>query len=445
MSLEPQTIQNSGHSLGGRACGGRVAFALCLLLIGWQAGCRRPEVIDESGVGDPLPVKVMRIERVTSKREIGKFIGSIRPARKSSLSFTQGGQIDRIFVQAGDVVQLGQALAELKQPRIAQKEKTLRSALQTKNDRIAELEALPQSVEERRQLIAQLRLELNQLEAGLTEQPNPDRLLEIQKQVASLSQQSTASELAQLKQEVANLEGELKDVEIQIQEGVLKAPYAGRISSRNFDEGAVAGPGRAVFELLDQKLTAWVGIPSHLASKVRTGAEVFITVDGKVQNGRVRSVLPELDASSRTRTILLELTEPGENVVAGMIATMLIWIDAPKTGFWLPVTSLNRDANGSWSVYTVARRGTDAAPVKRALVKILRQEQNWVLVDGVLEDGEFVVEAGTHRVVPGQRVVPTISSTRKAESDPTSAESETSASSVPPKPEGASPEKSRGS
>jgi hypothetical protein len=72
------------------------------------------------------------------------------------------------------------------------------------------------------------------------------------------------------------------------------------------------------------------------------------------------------------------------------------------------VDALVKGERGLWAVYAVVPRpgGGGAATLERRDVEILYTASDRVYARGLLQDGDEIVSAGAHRVVPGQAVSP---------------------------------------
>jgi multidrug efflux pump subunit AcrA (membrane-fusion protein) len=96
----------------------------------------------------------------------------------------------------------------------------------------------------------------------------------------------------------------------------------------------------------------------------------------------------------------------------GLVPGQLVRLEVGETiesaGFWLPTSALLRRQRGLWCCYVVVvdRERPSTGRVETRDLEVLHTEGQRVFVRGTLQPGETVIAAGTHRVVPGQRVVP---------------------------------------
>ena len=105
---------------------------------------------------------------------------------------------------------------------------------------------------------------------------------------------------------VAQLDASLRLIEIELDDSVLRAPFAGVVGLIVADAGVVLGAGQQVLELVESgALEAWVGLPEALAGQVTPGQTLPLEVEGRTLEGTVRALLPEVEASTRTVTCVL--------------------------------------------------------------------------------------------------------------------------------------------
>ncbi len=120
---------------------------------------------------------------------------------------------------------------------------------------------------------------------------------------------------------------------------------------------------------------------------------------------------PEVDPTTRTRTVVLRLDDSAAGyIVHGQVVRLELDETVEANGYWLPSTALTKGARGLWTTFVVVQADPndstqpDLFRVERRDIEVLHTESNRVLVRGTLNPGDRVVASGTHRVVPGQLV-----------------------------------------
>jgi Cu(I)/Ag(I) efflux system membrane fusion protein len=106
----------------------------------------------------------------------------------------------------------------------------------------------------------------------------------------------------------------------------LAAPIGGVVSELMARQGATVMPGMPLLRLQGTG-TVWAEgqVPESQAALLRPGARVSATspaVPGRTFEGRVQTLLPEVDTRTRTLKARLELANPGAALVPGMFVQM---------------------------------------------------------------------------------------------------------------------------
>ncbi len=327
----------------------------------------------------PIPISVETInvtfEDAFTAEE--KFTGIITPRRSSQLGFSNGGRIASLRADVGDKVATGQSLAVLDT-------RNLRAQLAAATAVIREAEAsysLAESTVDR---------QIALLEKGHVSSQRVDE---------ARAQSNTA--LARIQAATANADA----LRVQIDLARIQAPFDGTITARMADEGAIAGPGQSVFELVETgNLEARLGLTAKLADKLEIGETYELTSDQGLVLARLRSVTGVIDASNRTVTTMFDIVD-SDSVSSGAVVRLAMKREIDESGLWLPVSALTESNRGLWSVY-IARRNGSGWSAEPGIVEIVHQTGERVYVRGAVRDGDRVIIDGLQRITPGQPVTP---------------------------------------
>jgi Cu(I)/Ag(I) efflux system membrane fusion protein len=106
----------------------------------------------------------------------------------------------------------------------------------------------------------------------------------------------------------------------------LVAPIAGVITELAVREGMAVSPGATLFRI-NGLSTVWANaeVPESQVALLRPGARVEArspAAPGKVFNGKVEAILPDVNASTRTIKARVALLNPGNQLVPGMFVQM---------------------------------------------------------------------------------------------------------------------------
>ncbi|MGQ4646435.1 efflux RND transporter periplasmic adaptor subunit [Lyngbya aestuarii] len=416
------------------------AIALTLgLVTGWKHLKSSAPQTAETPAIRILPVKTLQVEPVASYQVSRTYTGEIAAHRTSSLGFEGSGKLVLINVTEGEQVTAGTALAKLdvsnletqRLELLAQKAQAvaLLEELQAgpRSEKIAAARAAVRNLEEQLKLERTKRFRRENLYAeGAISQEQLDevsfnsnalaaRLEEAQSNLYELQAGTRSEQIAAQQAAVRQLEARLADLEVTIGKSTIKAPFSGTIAARLVDEGTVVSAGQAVVRLVENaKPEARIGVPAIVASELTVGSKHQLRVGQETYEARVSSILPEVNPTTRTQTILLTLEPSAAPVVtSGQTAHLEINKTIPTDGYWLPTEALVQGERGLWSCYVlveVPREASAELPqhfrVTGRTLEILHTESDRVLVRGTLQPRDRVVESGTHRLVSGQLVRP---------------------------------------
>jgi RND family efflux transporter MFP subunit len=187
-------------------------------------------------------------------------------------------------------------------------------------------------------------------------------------------------------------------VEIRLDKSVLRAPFAGQVARRTIDTGVTVAAGQPVLRLLqDDRRLVRIGLPTWIDP--RTHLDVQVEVAGQPVPAELNAVRPDIDPATRTRPVLYAIDAmPG--VAFGATAALHVEQRISEPGAWVPVGALREGLQGVWTVLVVDAEGV----VRQTGVEVQHVEAERAFVTGAFKDGARLVEAGPHRVTPGQRV-----------------------------------------
>ena len=171
----------------------------------------------------------------------------------------------------------------------------------------------------------------------------------------------------------------------------ILAPISGILSELGVREGAMVQPGMAGFTLTDLS-SVWiiVEVPEAQAAMLRIGlrAQTSVqTLPGKIFEGRLDYVYPELNAQTRTVKARITLANPGMALRPGMFVEVAL-VSAARKALTVPTEAVIQ--TGTRSVVIVA----DGERFRAATVKTGVERDGRTEILGGLNAGERVVASG---------------------------------------------------
>jgi RND family efflux transporter MFP subunit len=383
-----------------------------------------------------LSVQTQKIQSVDSYLVKRFYSGTVVPRRTSSFGFERSGKLESIVVDKGMRVEADQPLAfldtktlratqrellaqraqlvaKLKELQAGARSQTIAAATANVNKLKSQLQLARTKNQRRKQLYIQGAISKEQFDEATSDLNSKQaNLEESQSQLNELLAGTRPEQIEAQKASIEQIDAKVASVEIELEKSILKAPFNGTISTRLLDEGTVVTMGNPVFRLVeDGILEAHIGVPVTTAMKLKVNTTLPVKIGEQNYSAIVRSILPELDPSTRTTTVVLKLnSQVTGKVTSGQLVRLQLNETISDTGFWLPTTALVKGVRGLWSCYVLGEaeqsNKSNYFTVKRKDVEVLHNIGDRVLVKGTLQNGDRVIVNGTHRLVPGMLVKP---------------------------------------
>ena len=196
------------------------------------------------------------------------------------------------------------------------------------------------------------------------------------------------------------------------------APFTGRMSAKNFSEGALVGPSSGPLALLNQldPIRSVFSVPTsqfvqYAEDEIAKGQTLqpgsFISElqlpTGQMYNkqGQVSFVANEVDQATGTLPVYAQFPNPNGILVPGQFVTAYVKSPNQQKLPVVPVTAVI-ETKGGKQVYTVASDNT----VKLQDIKTSVQTREVFGVTSGLKAGDVVVVEGLQKIKPGIKVQP---------------------------------------
>ena len=317
--------------------------------------------------------------------------GNLVPQTRVEIRAKLPGTLSRINVDIGDHVRAGQVVATIDRREID-----------------AQVDASTASVN-----VARAGVEADEasLANAILEHERAQNLFErgaLPKQRLDAADTSRRSAVAQRDLAQANLaqaQAALRrSGEVQ-RDTTLTSPVDGVIVERHYDAGSLVGPGDepvvVVADLRVMKLEA--GVSELEAGRLRVGMPARVTAQalpGKVFEGRVATIAPEIDARNRHFRIEVRMANPGSTVLSGMYGSAAVPLERAEQVLTVP-----RDAVTTREGKRVALRiqadTIQAVPVTEGLTDGIVTE-----IAAGLSAGDTIVSDARQDVATGAKVNP---------------------------------------
>jgi RND family efflux transporter MFP subunit len=284
---------------------------------------RELQLVNESNAQNEAlaEVSVMPAVRDTA---VGNLVlpGNIQAVTEAPIMARAEGYIQRRYVDIGDPVDTGQLLAEIEAPELDQQVVQSRAAVQQAQ---ADLERAGAALEQGKanESLAKVTATRwdNLSRRGVVSRQENDQY-QAQYQAQSANVRALDRSVAAARGNVASAEANVARL-IQLQDYLkVRAPFAGVITLRNVDVGALVNTGNTLLFRIAQTnpLRTYVNVPQASAADVHVGETASLSTadlpDRKFK-GTVTRTANSLDPASRTLLLEIQVPNPDAKLLPG--------------------------------------------------------------------------------------------------------------------------------
>jgi len=337
------------------------------------AACSAPPAPQES----IRPVQLTQVV-VGNTGEAAVFAGEVKPRHEADLGFRIGGKVTARMVDVGAHVRKGQPLARLDPADTglqAEAAKAQVTATETEY-RFAQAE-----YQRYQNLYREKFISASALDAKRSVQD---------------------SNRAKYEQALANL----AVASNQASYATLVANEDGVVTAVGSEPGQVVTAGQPVVRIAreDEREVA-ISVPESRVGEIKGAGALVVMLwaqPGKQYRAHVREVAPAVDAMTRTFAVRVSIEDADPSLSWGMTANVAVLGAGDGQSALLPLTSIyHRD--GAPAVWRF-----DAATGRVSLtpVSIAQYREDGVVVTSGVANGDWIVSAGVHKLIPGEVVRP---------------------------------------
>lgn len=387
-----------------------------IALLAWRWMARGPaEAADPNlpaGSVAETPAVVAHAERRTLGNTLA-ISGEFKPYQEVEVHAKVAGYIRKIYVDVGDRVKEGQTLAVLEIPELAAELAGADAATRRSQEEIYRVEGdlaraesahsaahsaygrLKQAAESRAGLVALQEIDDSQAKD-----------LEAEAQVASAK-----AAISSAKQQLQVAEANQNQYRALSDYSRITAPFAGVITRRYADTGALIQAGTAsntqtmpVVRLAEiSKLRLVLPIPESVAAQIHLGEAVKVRVQALNQDmeGKVSRFADSLDRQTRTMETEIDFNNRDGRLIPGMYAETQVALREKKDALTVPLEAVTRNGDDATVLAVNTQNMIEERHVKLGLEDSARVE----VLSG-LNDGERVIIGNRSQFRSGQKIQP---------------------------------------
>jgi membrane fusion protein (multidrug efflux system) len=297
------------------------------------------ELIESSHEADgaAMRVEVITPKTLTSDHAI-VLSGSIRPLEETVIYPRADGYIQRWLVDIGDKVKEGQTLAIIETPELDQELDQARAQLAQAQAGVTQAAANHEFSKANLERFQQL------VPAGVASQQDLDK--------GQAQSVVDAAGVTVAKAAVAVQEANMRRLTQLKSFANVTSPFAGTITSRTVDRGALVSAGNAtpLFKVsITDPVRVLIQVPQDVAAGIQTSLDAKVTVrefPGRTFAGTVAHAAGALDAVTRTMLVEVRVPNPKNELLSGMYTEVALTLPSSHRVFEIPATALMNDSKG---------------------------------------------------------------------------------------------------
>jgi RND family efflux transporter MFP subunit len=339
--------------------------------------------------------------------------GEFKPFQDVDVHAKVAGYIKQIYVDVGDRVKEGQTIAVLEVPELAAQLAGTEAAVRAAQQQIRKAQGDVQRTQSAHAAAHSAYTRLKQAagaRAGLVAQQEVDDTQA--KDLESEGQEASAeAELSGAKQQLEVAEANQKQYAAMAGYTRITAPFAGVITNRYADTGALIAAGTSsstqaipVVRLAQtSKLRLVVSIPESLAGQIHLGDPVKVRVqalDTEIE-GKVSRFADSLERQTRTMETEIDFDNRAGRLIPGMYAETRLSMREKKNALTVPLEAVSRNGDEATVLEVSAQNVVEERPVRLGLEDNARVE----VVSGLAE-GERVVIGNRSEFHSGEKIQP---------------------------------------
>jgi RND family efflux transporter MFP subunit len=353
---------------------GIAAGTLAVVSLGALMAARASSHVNKIALaGAPKSVTVVSA-KATQYRGIRRYVGTIEPWVEAKVGPQLiSGYVDTVLVRPGDVVKRGQVIATL----------DCRNA--SASSRAVSMQA--RAIQAQQEAIAHEATRVAELKEGGFASPN-----EIERHAAE-----SASKAAELMETQAKMQR----ATLEVNDCVLRAPFAGEVSVRAVDPGSFVRPGAAVATLIDRTTVRVIGdVPESDFDAVAVGTEVRLHTLATSRELRANIARRSPAADLSTRTVHFEVDVPNPDRLLPVATTAELEIDVGRSVTATEIPLAAASVRGTKATLFLV----EGQVAKKGVYPVLGERGGSLFLGPVLPGGAHVVTEGRALLRDGDRV-----------------------------------------
>lgn len=325
--------------------------------------------------------KAIKVKKIKESKNpvLLSYIGTVDSKDIIKYSFKSTGKLEKVFVEKGDKVKMGDKLAKLDMQDLNFQLSAAKSTLDTAQLNIKKAEDALAYDKDLFKKMADL-----YEERSISKDQYDQAKLNMDISITAYNQTKAQYDIAKI-----DYEFKLSLVD----DATIYATQDGSIVEIPYEEGELISQGYPVVIVRSMVQIVNTGIAQKDLKDIEIGTEAIVDVEGEEAIGKVTNIAEAPDQA--TRTYNAEITVEDKNFRLGLIAEIKFNI-GKEEGIWIPISAIM--ANGEDYVY-IAQEGR----AFKRIIELGKIYEDTVIVKGI-EAGELLVISGMKNLNDGSKI-----------------------------------------
>ena len=347
-------------------------------------------------------------------REYYPFDGTVQAAETVFLDIEEGGRVDKIFVEGGQMVKQGDLIlrfsnAQAQRTSIETETRlleTLDAQRNTEFNRAQSTILLQEQLLDLEHQIVDIEAKFNRYDTLMKTANSPisreayettrDQLSylrnrrDLMKERIRQEEILSANQVQQAKKSITRLNENLDLLNRIVQALDVRAPISGKLSTINAQIGQNINRGQSIGQIdVPGTFKVRARIDQFYLNRVQVGTPGHVNLDGKNWAVKVQKIYPDVKQNVFEADVFFDGETP-ETLRSGQTVTVELSFGSPSQSLIVPKGGFYQQTGGRW-VYLISEDGKTA---HRAEVKLGRQNPRQVEVLEGLKEGDRIVTSG---------------------------------------------------
>jgi RND family efflux transporter MFP subunit len=323
------------------------ALAVGGYFLGYLPRQKREQVLAAESRAEIQALPVVNYEAV--KRSSGQsnlvLPGTIQAVTEAPVLARATGYVSKRSVDIGDRVKAGQVLAEIEAPELKQQIRQANATIDQANQNVQQAEAgvIQGKANANLAKVTRDRYKTLMEQKVISQQDFDTR--QAQFEAAEANVQALEKAIGAAKSNAAAAEANLARLNELLGYQMVKAPFAGVITLRNVDTGALVNEGNTLLFRIAQtdRLRTYLNVPQADADSVKVGQKATLTIsdlNGRKVSGAVARTANALDPATRTLLVEVQVDNSAGTLMPGMYTQVDLSVPRHNPPLLIPADTL---------------------------------------------------------------------------------------------------------